>query len=166
MIFLTIGTQEPFDRLIRAVDELVAEGAFEDEVVGQVGHGYSPKHFRSYPIMDKIEFDGYMKNSQFVISHAGMGSIITAHSLRKPMIVMPRLRKYREHVNDHQLYTACKFEELGVIVTARDKPELKEKSLLMRGFRPVLRDSSIQGLITRISDFLELQNRLTGGFRG
>jgi beta-1,4-N-acetylglucosaminyltransferase len=163
MIFLTIGTQEPFDRLIRTVDELVAEGAFDDEVVGQVGSGYSPKHFKSCTMMDKTEFDRYMKKSQFVISHAGMGSIITAHSLCKPMIVMPRLKKYREHVNDHQLYTACKFEQLGVIVTARDKPELKEKSGLMRHFQPARRDSDIQRLITRISKFLELQSQATSG---
>jgi UDP-N-acetylglucosamine transferase subunit ALG13 len=165
MIFLTIGTQEPFDRLIRAVDELVAEGAFQDDVVGQVGYGYSPKHFRSCPIMDKSDFDGYMKQSEFVISHAGMGSIITAHTLRKPMIVMPRLKKYREHVNDHQLYTACKFEELGVIMTARDKPELKGKSILMQTFKPVLRDSDIDGLIRCISDFLEVQSRIALGSR-
>jgi UDP-N-acetylglucosamine transferase subunit ALG13 len=160
MIFLTIGTQEPFDRLIRAVDELVAEGAFDDDVVGQVGNGLRPKHFRSYPIMDKMEFDGYMKESKFVISHAGMGSIITANSLLKPMIVMPRLRKYREHVNDHQLYTACRFEELGVIMTARDKPELKEKSVLMRDFEPVPRHSDIQRLISRIADFLNAESQL------
>lgn len=165
MIFLTIGTQEPFDRLVRTVDELVAEGAFDDEVVGQVGNGFKPKHFRSYPIMDKTEFDGYMEESKFVISHAGMGSIITANSLCKPMIVMPRLRKYREHVNDHQLYTACRFEELGVIMTARDKPELKEKSALMHGFQPVPRNSDIQRLIARIAGFLDTQSLLVSQSR-
>lgn len=157
MIFLTIGTQEPFDRLIKTVDELVAEGAFADEVVGQTGNGYCPRHFSSYSIMDKTVFDRYMAESTFVISHAGMGSIITAHTLRKPMIVMPRLRRYREHVNDHQLYTAIKFEELGVVMTAKDKKELKEKLEFMADFKPAPRHGDIEKLIARISEFIETE---------
>jgi UDP-N-acetylglucosamine transferase subunit ALG13 len=154
MIFLTIGTQEPFDRLIKAVDELVGEGIFKEEVIGQTGSGYCPLNFKSLPMMEKTEFDRYMEESTFVISHAGMGSIITAHTLQKPMIVMPRLRKYREHVNDHQFYTAVKFEELGLVMAARDKLELKDKLQFMYEFKPSLRQGDIEKLIAGISDFI------------
>lgn len=154
MIFFTIGTQEPFDRLTAAVDELASEGVFKEELIGQTGNGYQPRHFKAYSVIDKIEFDRYMGQSTFIISHAGMGSIITAHTLRKPMIVMPRLRKYREHVNDHQLYTAIKFEELGLVMAARDKAELKEKIACMYDFKPCCRPSEIERLTTCISDFL------------
>lgn len=160
MIFLTIGTQEPFDRLVRTVDELVSEGIFAEEVVGQTGDGYCPRHFSSYSIMDKTVFDRYMAESKFVISHAGMGSIITAYTLQKPMIVMPRLRKFREHVNDHQLHTARKFEELGVVMTARDKTELKDKIGCMATFLPAPRQADVQRLIARISGFLETECQL------
>ncbi|MCE5187081.1 MAG: hypothetical protein LLF76_13240 [Planctomycetaceae bacterium] len=160
MIFLTIGTQEPFDRLIRSVDELVEEGAIADDVVGQTGSGYRPMHFTSYPILDKSEFERCMEQSRFVISHAGMGSIITAVTLQKPMLVMPRLHKYREHVNDHQFHTALRFEELGVVVTARDKQELKEKLQVMPYFKPARRNCDTDTLIRRIADFLHEQSIL------
>jgi UDP-N-acetylglucosamine transferase subunit ALG13 len=159
MIFLTIGTLDSFDRLVQTVDELVGEGKIRQEVLAQIGPGkYQPKHLNAVRVLDKMEFDRRMEESEFIISH-GMGSIITAITLRKPMIVMPRLRKYREHVNDHQLHTANKFQELGIVLVANNGEELLEKIAVVHDFKPAQRKDSITGLKSRISGFL---NQLSG----
>lgn len=156
MIFLTIGTLDSFDRLVQTVDQLIGEGKISREVLAQIGPGrYEPRHMKSVRALDKIEFDRRMEESEFIISHAGMGSIITAITLRKPMIVMPRLKKYHEHVNDHQLHTANKFEELGIVLVARDGNELIEKIARIHEFKPAQRKDTIAGLKSRITGFLE-----------
>lgn len=155
MIFLTIGTLESFDRLVQTVDELVGAGLIQQDVFAQTGRcHYRPKHIKTVEILDKCEFDCAMERCDFVISHAGMGSIITAITLQKPMIVMPRLKKYHEHVNDHQLDTARRFEMLGIVLAANDSNELIEKIALMPDFKPAVRKESITLLKSKLSGFL------------
>jgi len=161
MIFLTIGTLEPFDRLVQMVDTLAGRGTIKEPIIGQIGFGaYHPRNMRAYPVLDKKEFDSHMDQASFIISHAGMGSIITAITLRKPMIVIPRLKKYREHVNDHQLDTALKFEELGIVWVANTEEELTEKITKIAAFKPAKRDNRIEPLINKISNFLKTANGL------
>ena len=155
MIFLTIGTLHPFDRLVKTVDSLAGSGRIDEPVIGQIGFGdYQPQNMQSFQVLEKKEFDGYMEKASLIISHAGMGSIITAITLQKPMIVMPRLEKYKEHVNDHQLDTARKFEELGIVLVAETEDELVEKIARVSNFEPAKRESQIEMLTTRISTFL------------
>lgn len=166
MIFLTIGTLQPFDRLVKTVDTLVGAGRIEDQVIGQIGYGsYCPQRIQAHQVLDKKEFDEQMGKAAFIISHAGMGSIITAITLRKPMIVMPRLKKYSEHVNDHQLDTALKFEELGIVLVANTADELIEKIAMIPDFKPAPRVSRIDPLISRISGFLDTLSSLREGIR-
>ncbi|HOQ04341.1 MAG TPA: PssE/Cps14G family polysaccharide biosynthesis glycosyltransferase [Anaerohalosphaeraceae bacterium] len=156
MIFLTIGTLDPFDRLVRMVDELAGAGSMPAEVLAQIGIStYQPKHIRWVSVLEKNEFDRIFDESEFVISHAGMGSILTAVSRRKPMIVVPRLKQYGEHVNDHQLDTARRFEEMGVVLTANTSSELKEKVRSIASFRPRWPESTRTNLVSRIRCYLE-----------
>lgn len=156
MIFLTIGTLHPFDRLVKTVDSLAGSGRLPEPVVGQIGFGtYQPSHIQSCQVLEKNEFDEHMQKASLIISHAGMGSIITAITLQKPMIVMPRLKKHREHVNDHQLDTALKFEELGIVLVANDDDELAEKIARISNFKPAKRQAQIETMTTKIATFLD-----------
>jgi UDP-N-acetylglucosamine transferase subunit ALG13 len=111
VIFLTVGTQEPFDRLVRAVDAWAATSTIP--VFGQLGAlrppSYRPAH------MDWAEFipaDLYeMKHAacRVMVAHAGMGSIISAQTAMKPLLILPRRAALGEHRNEHQLATAEKF---------------------------------------------------------
>jgi UDP-N-acetylglucosamine transferase subunit ALG13 len=140
MIFLTIGTTHLFDRLVRAVDEVVSNKMIDEEIFGQVGKGgYRPKHFESTEILDKIQFDQYFRQSNMIISHAGMGSITMALNLLKPILVVPRLKKYNEIVNDHQTTTAKKFEQLGHVVALYQLKDLPSKIQVLKSFHPVPR---------------------------
>jgi len=127
MIFVTTGTQIPFDRLIKAIDE-VYPYLGDLEVIVQVARAaYKVENFTPYEFIPPKEFDDYFDRADLIIAHAGMGTIISAFVKNKPILVMPRLAKYGEHRNDHQLATATRFDELGYIHVAYDEYGLKEK---------------------------------------
>jgi len=127
MIFATVGTQGQFDRLIRTIDTWAGLRGRSD-VFAQTGpSGYRADHIRTEKFIDPAEFRRQVEAANLVISHAGMGSIITALELGKQIIVMPRKASLGEHRNDHQLATAKRFAEQGRILVAFTEAELIEK---------------------------------------
>ena len=156
MIFLTVGTIFPFDRLVKAVDNAVAEGSITEEVFAQVGlEAKKPDHIESVESLDKKTFDKIAADSSCMISHAGMGSILAALNLEKPLLVMPRLRKYRENINDHQIATAEKFEQLGHIMAVYNTDQVPEKLSQIKSFKPKPWHSQVEKVVERINFFLE-----------
>jgi len=129
LILLTVGSQLPFNRLVRAVDEWAARTP-EAEIFAQIGGGgieaYEPKHMEWAPYVDPEDFDKLFRSSEFVIAHAGMGSIISALSFRKSIVVMPRRASLGEHRNEHQLHTAKHFAQRAGIHVAMEESELAE----------------------------------------
>ena len=126
MIFVTVGTQGEFNRLVRTVDEWAGLRGRTD-VFAQTGlSNYRPKHICAKPFVDPTEFRERVESASVVIAHAGMGSIITALELGKPIIVMPRRGDLGEHRNDHQLATARRFAEQGRIMVTFNERELVE----------------------------------------
>ncbi len=156
MIFLTVGTQFPFDRLIKAVDELAAEGLITDKIIAQAGKSkYAPRHFEVVEALDKAAFDRMIENSAAIISHAGMGSIAMALEHHKPLLVMPRLARYGEVVNDHQVGIARKFAEAGHLLAAMDETELPRIIGQLKDFVPKPRENQAEQVAARIQRFLE-----------
>ncbi|MGA2069877.1 MAG: PssE/Cps14G family polysaccharide biosynthesis glycosyltransferase [Sedimentisphaerales bacterium] len=155
MIFLTVGTLFPFDRLVRAIDAAAGDDLITDEIFAQIGESsYKPRNFESVPSLEKGLFDKYFTEASFIISHAGMGTIIMALSHNKPLLVMPRLKHYKEHVNDHQVATAKEFEKLGHILVAYDTVDLPEHIHQLKSFVPRERKANPGAVADRISCFL------------
>jgi beta-1,4-N-acetylglucosaminyltransferase len=155
MIFLTVGTQFPFDRLVRAVDEAAGTNGFDEHIVAQIGESsYCPENFEAAPALEKAVFDRHFNEADSVISHAGMGTITMALDQRKPLLVMPRLRKYGEVVNDHQLAIAKKFEQLGYLLVAYNAEDLPVKMKLLKSFVPQKRQPCPDRVAARIVTFL------------
>lgn len=125
MIFVTVGTQLPFDRLIKTVDDwAVAENV--DDVVAQVGHtAFVPRRIRVTPFMEANELHEHANRADLIVAHAGMGSILTALSLGKPIIVMPRSAELHEHRNAHQEATARQLKNHPGVNVAADETELR-----------------------------------------
>ena len=156
MIFLTVGTQFPFDRLVRTVDDLVGEGAFSEEVFAQIGEStYTPRNFKAVASLDKQAFDEWFTKASAIISHAGMGTVAMAMDHDKPLLAMPRRPKHGEVVNDHQEALAIKFAACGYILLARDEKELPEKVRLLKSFVPRPRRANPDSVAQRISLFLD-----------
>ena len=108
MIFLTVGTHEPFDRLVRAVDEWCAARGASDEVFGQITSrgAYRPRNFEWTETLAPTRFEQCFARAQLIVAHAGMGTILTALSRGTPIIVLPRRGHLGETRNDHQFATA------------------------------------------------------------
>lgn len=134
MIFVTLGTQDKqFPRLLEAVENAI----INEEVVIQKGSTKfetKNKNFEVYDYLNQQDFFKYMKEASCIITHAGVGTIIEGLKLRKKMIVAARLKKYKEHVNDHQLQILETFSEEGYILPLYDFNKLEE--LLYEDFTP------------------------------
>lgn len=126
LIFVTVGTQFGFDRLLDWVsDSLLALGV-EERCIAQSGK--TDKHWSNIELIENVDtqtFEKYIVNASLVISHAGMGTIIQCMENKKPLIIVPRLSNLGEHRNDHQVDTAEIFRKKGVsVATSRSELQL------------------------------------------
>lgn len=129
MIFLTTGTQLPFDRLVRAVDEWAEETKPRFDIFAQVlpssDHPYVPRNFHVTARLSPAEYAEIFGKASLIIAHAGMGTILTALTQGKKICIMPRQARYGEHRNDHQIATAERLEEYPGLYKAWDEKDLK-----------------------------------------
>lgn len=125
MIFLTVGTQLPFDRLVQIVDAFALSN--NADVIAQVGSSaYKCRHVKAVSFLTPDEVDEYFSKCSVIVSHAGMGSIINALRIKKPLIIFPRKACFGEHRNDHQLDTIKSFSSIEGIYPALDDNSLLE----------------------------------------
>lgn len=134
MIFVILGTQKfQLNRLLEQLDKYIEGGLIKEEVIAQIGNSdYEPHNFNYFRFLDKSEFEHYIENASLVITHSGVGSIITALNAKKPIIVFPRLEKYKEHVDNHQLDIAKAFAKKEYVLCCFEDdylPDLIEKSM-------------------------------------
>lgn len=126
-VFVTVGAQMPFDRMVRAVDEWAGRRDRGADVFAQIGDAtYEPRHVRFARFLEPPEFKAAYERADVIVAHAGTGSILAAMELGKPIVVMPRRAALRETRNDHQVATAERFQALGRIPVAWDERELGE----------------------------------------
>jgi len=124
MIFVTVGAQMPFDRLVRTIDSW-AEANRDAALFAQIGPGaYRPRHIPSAARLDPVEFRQRLFDADLVVTHAGMGTIITALEFARPIVVMPRRADLHETRNDHQLGTAKAIRHARRVTVAWDEQEL------------------------------------------
>lgn len=111
MILVILGTQDKsFERLIRDVEELVKKNIIKDKVIVQSGYTkYKSDILEIVPYLSQDDFDKYIKDAKYIITHGGVGSILTSLKYSKKVIAVPRLSKYKEHTNDHQIQIIDKF---------------------------------------------------------
>ncbi|MBA4809155.1 glycosyltransferase [Brevundimonas sp.] len=123
MILLTIGTQLPFDRLVKALDEI--SPSLNRPIFGQIGKSsYRPTSFQWAERLAPKDFDEKFSAATVIVSHAGIGTILTAQKYGKPIILFPREARFGEHRNDHQLATCNQLAGRPGIGVARTPREL------------------------------------------
>lgn len=123
MIFVTVGTQLPFDRLIEALDKHFENS--DVDIFAQIGNSsFRPSHINYENFVSPGVADDLFKKSSLIIAHAGMGSILTALKYRKPILIIPRKASLGEHRNEHQTATANWVKSLNGVTVAEDEKEL------------------------------------------
>ena len=133
MIFVTVGTQLAFDRLVDAVDGWAA--GHEERVVAQTGPSGAAgrwPHVEATSRMPPKDFEENFSNARVVVGHAGIGTILSAQRFGKPLVILPRRQALGEHRNDHQMATAREVSRLrGIHIAwnAGDIPALLAQDL-------------------------------------
>lgn len=127
MIFVTVGTHEqPFNRLIKAVDELKRDGVITEDVMMQTGFStYEPRYCKWSKLISYQDMVKNVENARIVITHGGPASFIMPLQIGKTPIVVPRQHKFEEHINDHQVEFARNVvERMGTIILVEDIEKL------------------------------------------
>ena len=127
MIFVTVGTHEqPFNRLVKAVDELKRDGVITEDVIMQTGFStYEPKYCQWSKLIPYQQMIKNVEDARIVITHGGPASFVMPLQIGKTPIVVPRQKKYDEHVNDHQVEFARNVaERMGTIIPVEDISDL------------------------------------------
>lgn len=124
MIFCTTGTQAPFDRFLQIVDNIAP--SLGEEIVVQAFHGdYVPQHVTPIEFISPDEFDALFRKARLIVAHAGMGTIINAMTMGKPIVVFPRKAALGEHRNEHQLATVKRMEAMQYVYAAHNEEQLR-----------------------------------------
>lgn len=156
MIFVTLGSQKfQFNRLLKKLDEMIEDGAIQEEVFAQTGYSdYKPQHFQYKDFLDRDEFLSKIEKSNVVITHGGTGAIIGAVKKGKKVIAVARLAQYGEHVDDHQKQILTQFDDLGIISACYEIEGLNNniKSLQKTNFNKY--ESNTKIIIQSIDKFL------------
>ena len=157
MILVTLGTQDKtFVRLLDEIDKLINKGIIQDKVIVQAGFTkYSSDNMEIFDLIPQDEFNNLMSKADLVITHGGVGNIISALEKNKQVIAVPRLAKYGEHINDHQTQIIAKFNDLGYIIGLQDVDELDRAIKEVKKFNPqkfVHDNSKMLSLVSKLID--------------
>lgn len=154
MIFVTVGTHEqPFNRLIKKVDELKRDGIIKEDVIMQIGFStYIPQYCKYKKLIPYCEMIENVRNARIVITHGGPSSFIMPLQFGQIPVVVPRQSKYNEHVNDHQLdFVNAVEERYGNIVVVDDIDDLEST---IKNYQSIIKKMDVK-IINNNSKFCE-----------
>lgn len=156
MILVTLGTQDkPFTRLLDLIQQQIKKGNIKDKVIVQAGHTkYESKDMEIFDFIEREKFSELVQKCDILITHGGVGSIITGLQNDKKVIVVPRLSKYHEHMNDHQIQITENFSKVGYVIPLYDGEDLKDKLNEIANFKPKKFHSNTEKMIQLIADFI------------
>lgn len=157
MILVTLGTQDkPFTRLLDAIQKAVNDGIIKEEVIVQAGHTkYESSNMKIFDLIPTDEFDQLVKKCRILITHGGVGSIITGLKAGKIVIAAARLSKYKEHTNDHQKQIIREFVDAGYLVELKDFNQLGKTLAYAKKFHPKKFESNTKNFISLIENYIK-----------
>jgi len=139
MILITVGTHnEQFDRLLKEVDRLVEGKEIDGRVIAQIGCSkYKPKNYQYFTFTTWQKILKLNKIADVVVTHGGAGNLLLASHFKKPIVAVPRMKRFGEHVDDHQLQLVRELEKQRRVIAVYDINDLgkalkKAKSLKSR----------------------------------
>ena len=157
MILITLGTQDKeFTRILKEVDKLITKKVIKEEVVVQAGYTkYKSKNMKIFDYVSKTELEKYIEKASFVITHAGVGTIFDCLNKNKKIIAVPRLSKYKEHNNDHQLQIVEEFGKDGFLIPVYEMDELEQAIQKVKTFKPNKYKSNNKNMVKLISEYID-----------
>lgn len=157
MILVLLGTQNnSFDRLLHEIEKCIDNNKITDRVVVQSGYtNYTSDKMEIFDFISTSELNKLLLEADLIITHGGVGSIINAIKLGKKVIAVPRLAKFGEHVNDHQLQIIRSFNEFGYIKGITEMSDLADAIDNIKEFTPKQYKSNTQNILDIISNYID-----------
>ena len=157
MILVLLGTQKnEFNRLLEAIEKNIVEGNIKEKVIVQAGcTKYSTDLMEIFDLIPKEDIEELKKKARIIITHGGVGSILSCVKLGKKVIAVPRLAKYNEHVNDYQKQLVEKFDKEGYIIGVEDLEKLPEALKRIEDFEPRKYISNTNNFINLIENYID-----------
>ena len=157
MILVLLGTQNnSFIRLLKAVQDNIDKKIINEEVIVQAGFTkFESKDMKIFSMIDKEKFSKIQDEADLIITHAGVGSIVSSLEKGKKVIVVPRLKKYNEHVNNHQLQIARKFKQQGYVKYVINMKNLGKAITDMEKFVPKEYKKQKSNVISIIENYID-----------
>lgn len=167
MILVTLGTQDKsFIRLLEAIQKQIDLSNINDEVVVQAGYTkFKSKDMKIFELIPMEEFDNLIKSCDILITHGGVGSIITGLKNNKKVIAAARLSKYGEHTNDHQLQIIDNFTNAGYILELNDFDKLDEVITKAKSFKPKKFESNTKKMEQLVTNYIDKDSYKTNYFK-
>lgn len=157
MIFLTLGSQKfQFNRLLKEIDRIIGTGQLKEEVFAQIGYSdYNPKNFKWKQFLDRNTFQEYIEKCDLVITHGGTGAIVGSIKKGKKVIAVPRLSKFGEHVDDHQIQIVNQFCEMNLISGIVNIEQLENEINKIKTLTFKQYESNTKAVISSIEEYIE-----------
>lgn len=157
LILVTLGTNDKsFERLLIELERLIDLKVINEKVVVQAGYTkYQTKKMEMFDLIPMEKFDEFIQTCDLLITHGGVGSIISGLKSGKKVIAVPRLEKYGEHVNDHQLQIIENFDSAGYIIGIKEMDELQDALMKVRTFTPRIYQSNVDNMIKLIKTYID-----------
>jgi len=164
-IFVTVGTLSlGFDRLLKEVDRLIEEGIIKEKLIAQIGHTqYTPKNYKWFKFLAESAYENLFRKSRLIITHDGAGTIAKAMKYKKPLIIVPRLRRYREVAYDNKFELAKELKKRFGIPAVEEMADL-EKALKKSKIVKNRLFSSNEKMIRIIQEELDKMEKCGGKF--
>lgn len=157
MILVLLGTQNnSFHRLLEEIERLIRNKTISEEVIVQAGYTkYESENMKMLDFISNEELEELQKNANIIITHGGVGSIITSLKMEKKVIAVPRLHEYGEHVNNHQKEIVEKFHKNGNIIGIETVEELEEAIKKVKEFKPMHYTKDNSNMLEIIEKFVD-----------
>ena len=158
MILVMLGTQNnSFERLLKELDRLKEKKIIKEKIIVQAGYTkYSSEDMEIFDFIDKDSLEKYQSQADIIITHGGVGSIISSLKKDKKVIAVPRLKEFDEHVNDHQKDIVESFSKNGYIIGIEDIKDLEDAYKKINKFKPNKYIPNNSKIIKIVEDFIEL----------
>lgn len=156
MIFLCVGSREyQFDRLLKKMDELVEENKLDEEVFAQIGQSnYIPRQYRYVRYMSPDDFHQRQIDADLIISHGGTGALVKALKLGKRVIAVPRLAKYKEHIDNHQIQVCDILEKQQYLKVVYDMSAMYDAIQQVKNQKTVKQYSRPGNILSIIDEYI------------
>lgn len=156
MILVLLGTQKNnFNRLLEEIEKCINNNIIQEEVVVQAGYTvFNSNKMKVLDFISQKELNNLLNQANLIITHGGVGSIINSIKLEKKVIAIPRLAKFGEHVNDHQIQIVEKFNSEGYIIGIDDVSKLNNALQNIENFSPKKFESNTNNIINIIDNFI------------